>query len=145
MFAERSWWWLGIVCIAALALSLAPVSRLAINPVNVTIEGDLVTMHRLFPGDTFGLQRPLISYVESVKGLSAGWNDGHACNDAAGPFRYSSKETTGDWRIPWAADCLNDPRGFVWEACWRWHVGAFKFGAVCKEHTVLRTAYEVTE
>jgi hypothetical protein len=143
--AWRSYWWLGMVSALAIILTVAPVSRLAIHPMTVQISGETVFVHRTFPGDTFGLRRPLISYVETVKGFSSDTNKGHTCKDAGGPFRYSQAKTVGQWEIPWAAECLEDPIGYVWEACWRWHLGAIKLGPVCIDHTVMRANYEVTE
>ena len=139
MFVKCGWWWLGVACILAMLLSLAPISRLAINPITATVIGGTVTLQRQFPGDTLGLPRPQLSYVETVKGLSAGHDGGHVCIDAAGPFRYTAKEQVGEWGIDrWASECLDDPVGFVWEACWRWHVGAFVLSPVCISYTSFR-------
>jgi hypothetical protein len=138
MIIKRSWWWFGIACLAAIVLSLAPLSRLAIHPITVSVSGEVVTIHRAFPSDTFGLPRPQLSYIETVKGLSVGHNDGHICLDASGPFRYTTKEQVGSWSIPWAADCLDDPRGYVWEACWMWHLGAIRLSPVCAQYTKIR-------
>ena len=131
----RSYWWVGVICAVMLVVTTAPVSRLAINPVSAQITGDVVQVQRHFPGDTFGLRRPLISYVETVKGFSPQTNSGHVCKDMAGPFRYSEAKTIGQWSMPWAAECLADPDGYVWEACWTWHLGMIRFGAVCMSRT----------
>jgi hypothetical protein len=142
MIISKTWRWLGVACLVAMLLSLPPMSRLAIHPITASVSGDIVTIHRVFPSDTFRLPRPQLSYVETVKGLSAGNNGGHICIDASGPFRYTSKEQVGDWSIPWAADCLDDPRGYVWEACWTWHIGVFRFSAVCIDYSTIRSVLE---
>ena len=138
----RSYWWLCVICAVAVLLAVAPVSRLAINPITVQISGDVVQVQRQFPGDTIGARRPLLSYIETVKGFSPKTNSGHVCKDASGPFRYSDAKQIGQWSIPWAAECIADPVGYVWEACWRWHVGMIRFGAVCLEHTHIRQVME---
>lgn len=133
----RSWNWIGIACIAALVLSVAPVSRLVLNPQAVDVDGQTVSVARSFPGDALGLPRPRISYVETVTPLTKDWNDGHFCQQRGGPTRYTKAGEVGRWRIPWAASCVSDPAGFTWEACWHWHVGVFKMGAVCLSRTFL--------
>lgn len=140
VFAVRSYWWISVACAVAIVAATAPISRLAINPISVQISGDVVQVQRDFPGDTFDLRRPLLSYVETVKGFTPETNDGHICKQAAGPFRYSDAKSVGQWSIPWAAECLADPLGYEWEACWRWHVGAVRLGPVCLRHTHIKRA-----
>ena len=135
---KRTWHWVGALCLGAMLLSAAPVSRLAINPIAATIQGGTVKVARTFPGDSLGLPRPRISYVETVTSLSRGYNSGHFCESDGGPIRYTTSVSTAKWNIPWANDCLSDPEGFRWEACWTWHFGVFKFGATCLKETVIK-------
>lgn len=131
--------WTVVIALSLVAVAAtAPLSRLAINPISVDVDGDWVAVHRHFPADTFGLPRPRISYIETVKGFSPGTNAGHTCKERAGPFRYSQAKDVGQWAIEWAQPCLDDPVGYVWEACWTWHLGMFRFGAVCANKTQLR-------
>lgn len=122
---------IGVICIILFVLSVLPISRLVIAPVDVSITGQDVRMVRSFPTDALGLPRPRISYVETVTPLTHGHNGGHFCEDHGGPTRYSKQTQLGRWSIQWAAPCLDDPIGYRWEACWTWHVGVFKFGATC--------------
>lgn len=128
----------GVLCLIILVVSILPVSRLAIAPKDVSVDGDMVSVVRSFPGDALHLMRPRISYVETVTPLTPSTNDGHFCEDKGGPTRYSRSTKVGRWRIPWAAPCLADPVGYTWEACWSWHIGAFKFGATCLIRTFLK-------
>lgn len=137
---SRPWLVLAVFCALYLAAQVLPVTRLAFDPQEVQIEGDQVTLVRTFPADALGLQRPRISYVEEVRPLSPSHNGGHPCTEAAGPFRYDAEEPLGSWSIPWAAACLDDPRGYVWEATWTWHVGVFTFGPVTLSTRVLKEA-----
>lgn len=119
-------------------LKVAPVTMLVYWPVETQIEGDTVTHFRVFPMDTFGLPRPRISFVETVKPLTHGHNDGQVCQDAGGPFPYDKRSEYGSWSIPWAAPCLSDSKGYVWRAQWTWHLGSFKVGPTHAEKVVLK-------
>jgi hypothetical protein len=139
-------WIVGGLCAAYIGSQVLPVSRLAIQAQEVTITGATVLIKRSFPADIFGLPRPRLSYVETVRGLTASHNDGHSCADRGGPFRYDNAKDAGTWKIEWAAPCLSDPFGYTWEACWTWHLGSVEFGATCKGIIVLGSARnEVTE
>lgn len=129
----RLYWWVGVVCLIALIVASAPVSRLAINPVIVEVRDAQVTSKRTFPSDYLGLDRPRLSYTETVKGFSSNTNDGHVCFNSGGPFRYVNADEIGQWSIAWAKPCTSDPLGYTWEACWQWHLGALRFGAVCQQ------------
>lgn len=122
---------------AVVALKVLPVSWIAINPTAVEIIGDQVQVYRTFPMDALGLPRPHISYTETVKPLTQSHNGGQFCDDAGKPVRYSRPEAVGKWSIPWAADCLNDPQGYCWEARWTWHIGGLSFGPVSPSKTVI--------
>jgi hypothetical protein len=127
--------WAGLI--AMLALVVLPVSRLAIAPHTVEIAEGRVYLHRTFPGDALGLPRPVLTYIETVQPLTERHNGGHSCRDEGGPMRYTRAGPVGSWSIyPWAGNCINDPAGYRWEACWRWHLGAVRFGATCLDATV---------
>lgn len=135
-----SWQWkaLAVLCVLALASQILPVTRLVYNPQQVSIEGSTVTLYRSFPLDRLGLPRPRISYVETVRPLTTGHNGGHTCLSRGGPFQYGSAAEFGEWQIPWAAACLSDPNGYVWEASWTWHLGQFTFGQTTLKIRVLQ-------
>jgi len=120
------------------ALKVAPVTMLVYWPVETQIDGDTVTHFRSFPGDVLGLPRPRISYIETVKPLTQGYNGGQVCQDTGGPFPYDKQSGYGTWSIPWAAPCLPDPKGYIWRAQWKWHLGAFEFGPAHAEKIVLK-------
>lgn len=120
------------------SLKVAPVTLIAYWPVDTRIDGFDVTHYRLFPGDTLGLPRPNISYVETVAPMTLGHNGGHVCQDEGGPFPYDKSGSHGSWNIPWAAACLSDPRGYVWQAHWTWHLGGFELGPTSAEKIVLK-------
>jgi hypothetical protein len=134
---EFSW----LVIIVALWSFLAlPTTRVVFNPQAVTIDGAEVTVLRDFPGDKFGLKRPMLSYIETVSPLTPEHNSGHFCQHAnPNPIRYISKEPVGRWRIDWAEPCLDDPLGFTWEASWFYHLGTIRLGPVRLSTTVLNT------
>jgi len=131
--------WTFAVGLLLLLMFIAPFSRLVYNPEAVEIAGDKVTMYRSFPGDTLGLPRPWLSYVETVRPLTPEHNGGQSCTDKGGPFKYDRAGPVGDWSIEWAADCTSDIKGFAWSARWYWHVGAIKFAPATFEHVVLKT------
>ena len=136
----RWYFWLGWAALAFVLANTLPVSRLAIHPISATVTtGGAVVVYRDFPGDLLGLPRPRISYIEAVAPLTPGHNGGHWCQMRAGPVQYSSAAPVGVWSIAgWAGRCLDDPAGFVWTACWTWHLGAWRAGATCLPLTVLR-------
>lgn len=115
-----------------------PFSALAIDIDGVVIEGDQVLVSRDFPTDTIGVDRPWISYIETVRPLTPGHNGGQICEQRGGPFKYTSTDTVGRWSIDWAEDCLNDPLGFTWTASWTWWVGAIPVGPTQYEVRILR-------
>lgn len=115
-----------------------PASLVAFRPGAVTIADGAVVLERSFPGDRFGLPRPVMSYKETVRPLTHGHNGGHPCVQTGGPIRYTSPHPVGTWSLDWAAACLDDPAGFHWEAAWRWHIGAVVLGPVRSEATVLQ-------
>ena len=135
-YAKRVWYWAGIVSILLVIVSVTPVSRLAVSPQSVRIFDNTVFIERTFPGDRFNLPRPIMSYVEYVRGFSPSTNGGRTCQDSGGPFRYTAAKDIGVWDITWAEECMSDPIGFEWEACWKWHIGALKLGPTCKRHVV---------
>lgn len=134
----RSYWWFGVACVVAMAITALPVSRLAYAPGAVEITGGQVILERRFPGDAIGLPRPTLSYLETVKPLTQSHNGGHPCTMTGGPMQYNRAEAVGRWSLEWAEPCLSDPYGFVWSARWTWHVGVLKFGPVVASHRVLR-------
>lgn len=140
----NSRWWkvLAVLCALYLAAQVLPASRLAYNPQEVRVEGEEVTMYRAFPGDALNLPRPRISYVETVAPLTPDYNQGHVCQDRAGPFRYDDEGPLATWELRWAEECLGDPIGYMWSAAWTWHLGVFEFGPVTHSKRVLRTPEE---
>lgn len=135
--ARKIEWISWIVVILAL-LKILPVTMLVFYPHDAVIENSEVTMYRTFPLDTIGAPRPTLSYVEYVKPLTTGHNDGQVCQSSGGPFQYNRAEATGRWGITeWAADCLDDPHGFIWEARWTWWLLGFAFGPVSHTETVV--------
>lgn len=121
------------------ALQVLPVTQLVYHPDVVEIVGSEVRLARSFPGDAWGFQRPVMSYVETVRPISQFHNGGQSCTDKGGPFRYDRAESVGQWSIDWAADCLSDPSGYTWSADWFWHIGAMRVGPVNLTHRVLKT------
>jgi hypothetical protein len=128
------------VVMAALIGWVFPASRMAFNPGAVLIEDGTVTLARTFPGDSFGLPRPVMTYEETIRPLTPMHNGGHPCVQQGGPIRYVSASPVGAWSLDWADDCTSDPTGYYWEAAWVWHIGAFRLGPVRASHTVLRPA-----
>lgn len=125
--------------VVILAVQTLPVSKLAMNPHSVVIEGEQVVVIRSYPLDAISVPRPIMSYVETVKPLTQSHNGGHPCIDAAGPFPYSRDEAGGGkWNIAWAADCLSDPIGFTWSARWTWHIGVLQMGPVSLTEVFLK-------
>lgn len=128
----------GWAVVSYVALQTLPVTRLVYNPQQVVISDGEVAVSRSFPTDRFGLPRPRISYVETVRPVTQSHHGGQSCQDRGGPFRYSRAENVGVWSIDWASNCLDDPRGFTWSAHWYWHIGAMKVGPISLTHRVLR-------
>lgn len=126
----------GIISYAV--LTIAPVTRLVYWPVETEVRNETVTHFRSFPMDALGLPRPRISFVEIVKPLTPGHNGGQVCQDTGGPLKYDKQTGYGAWEIPWAAPCLSDPQGFVWQAQWTWHLGALELGPAQHEKIVLK-------
>lgn len=135
---DRTLLFVGWVAVFWFGLQILPISSLAITPIEVTIEGDQVTLARDFPGDDLGLPRPWLSYVETVRPLTPGYNGGQVCEQKRGPFQYTEKAPIGTWSIDWASDCLSDPLGFSWAASWTWHVGNIRLGPTDFSTRVLR-------
>lgn len=132
-----TWGWCMMIALAA--VFVFPTTGLVYQPSTVTISGDQVTVDRSFPMD--GLLddwRPRISYIETIKPLTQAHNGGQDCVAEGSPRVYDSEDILGVWSIPWAADCLTDPRGFDWETYWYWHVGGMKVGPVSLSTRVLR-------
>ena len=125
-----------VVCI--FGAQMLPLTGLAIQPEQVTIEGDQVTLLRDFPTDRIGLPRPWLSYVETVRPLTPEHNGGQICEQKRGPFKYTEKSPVGTWSISWASDCLSDPQGFTWSASWTWWIGNLKLGPTDFGTRVLR-------
>lgn len=128
------------------ASQVLPITRIVYNPTDVLIDHDSgeVVLKRTFPMDVLkriGIHwRPEMTYIETVRPLTVMHNLGHPCQISSKPFRYSLATVTGTWNItPWAAECLNDPQGFEWEARWFWQVGTFRMGPTRLQATVLRT------
>ncbi|WP_296763699.1 hypothetical protein [Sediminimonas sp.] len=137
---SKTYRWIGIVALVWMLLQILPVTRIAFNPVAVQVRGDEVVMQRTFPGDVFGLPRPRLSYVETVRPITQTHNNGHPCADRGGPFRYSRAQKVGRWRITdWAGDCLSDPTGYVWSSVWTWHIGNFEVGPARLSHRVIKS------
>lgn len=134
----RSYWWFGMACMLAVLATALPVSRLAYSPGAVEIVEQQLILERNFPGDSLGLPRPSLSYVETVKPISQDHNGGHACTMRGGPMQYTRSEPVGRWSLEWASDCLSDPLGFIWSSRWTWHLGMIQFGPVSASHRVLR-------
>jgi hypothetical protein len=134
----RSYWWISILCLLTLAVTILPITWLAIHPIRVEIEQDRVALYRVFPGDTLGLPRPRLSYVETVRPLSPEHNGGHWCEKTGGPARYTNAEPVGRWSISWADTCLSDPVGYTWSAYWTLHMGVLRLGATGISTSVLR-------
>lgn len=139
---DRSMLWIGWVVIGVVAFNVVPVTRLVYSPQTVDIQDGQVVMQRAFPMDALGLPRPRLSYTEVVRPLTQSHNGGRLCEDAGGPFLYGRAEPLGVWRIDWAADCIDDPLGFVWTARWTWHIGEIKAGSTSMTHTVLHSTPE---
>lgn len=129
--------WLSVVALSL--VFVLPTTRLVYHPTHVEIVGDQVTLYRHWPWDEWGFKRPRISYVETIRPLTTGHNGGHPCVDQGGPFRYSAADDVGTWDIPWAADCIDDPLGYIWSADWHWHIGQVKVGPTHLSKRVLRT------
>lgn len=135
---ERSMLVIGWATVAAVALVFVlPTTRLVYQPESVEIVGDQVTMYRSFPGDAWGLPRPRISYIETVRPMTQTTNGGHPCEFSGGPRRYDRTDEVGRWQIDWAADCISDPIGYVWSAEWTWHIGHVELGPVDISERVL--------
>jgi hypothetical protein len=115
-----------------------PASLIAFRPGAVDITDGVVTLAREFPGDRFGLRRPVLSYTEIIRPLTPMHHGGHPCVQTGGPIRYVSPSPVGTWSLAWAGDCIDDPAGFHWQAAWVWHVGAIRLGPVQLETTVLQ-------
>lgn len=123
--------------IGAMLTWMLPTTRLVFAPGQPAIVGGEVFLPRTFPGDRFGLPRPRMGYVETVSGLTPGWNGGHKCQDSSRrPFRYTSPNPVGQWSIDWAAACMSDPTAFVWQATWTAYLGVIPLGPVSREITV---------
>lgn len=151
---DRGLLFFGWALIIGLLMTQAlPVTRLVFAPGQAAIVGDEVFLPRSFPGDRIDftiprlwgggdpihvkMPRPRLAYVETVRGLTPGWNGGHKCQDAAiNPFRYTSPEPVGQWSIEWAAACISDPTAFVWQATWTAYLGVIPLGPVSREITV---------
>ena len=116
-----------------------PASRLALVPGAVQIADGVVILERSFPGDRFGLPRPVMTYREVIRPLTPLHNGGHYCTQTGGPIRYVNAAPVGTWSIGWAADCINDPTGYHWEASWRWHIGGIPLGPVSVSTVVFST------
>ena len=130
-------WKMAIIMAAFMLIFVSPITSAAIYPIAVSVTTESVSVRRVFLADYLGLPRPIISYDETVRPLTPLWNGGHPCSDLGGPFRYTSEQETAQWEIQWAADCTNDPVGFVYTVCWTWHVGMIEFGATCETVTYL--------
>jgi len=115
-----------------------PASMIGFHPGAVDISNNTVTLARTFPGDRFGLPRPVMSYKEVVRPLTPLHNGGHPCVQTAGPLRYISPAPVGTWSLDWAGECTDDPAGYFWEAAWTMHIGALTLGPVRASHTVLQ-------
>ena len=139
---DRSMLLIGWLFVAWGAAQVLPITRLAFHPEAVEINGDQVTLYRTFPGDAWGLPRPRMAYVETVRPLTQAHNGGQICSDESDPFRYTRAEEIGRWSIDWAADCLSDPMGYVWSAEWSWYIGRFGVGPASLSTTVLRNGCE---
>jgi len=101
-------------------------------------EGDVV-LERIFVTDYFGLPRPRISYVETVKAFTQETNNGEFCQNKSEPTVYDRNEELGRWNIKdWAGECMADPVGYRWSADWSFHLGAIKFGSVQLKEVVLK-------
>jgi hypothetical protein len=128
----------GWVTVMWFGIHAAPVTRLVFAPQTMEIVGGEVHLVRRFPGDTLGLPRPSLSYVEVVRPLTPTHNAGQSCQDEGGPFPYTRATPVGVWNITaWAADCLSDPVGVEWYARWTWHVGDLRLGPVKRRQVVI--------
>lgn len=114
-----------------------PASMMAMKPGEVSISGGYVSLYRVFPSDSLGLPRPVMSYKEIIRPLKPVYNGGHPCTKTGGPFRYVNPAPVASWSLDWAQDCISDPVGFHWEAAWVWHIGAIKLGPVRASKTFL--------
>ena len=130
--------WIGWATALLVLFQTAPLSRIAYNPQAVEISDSQVTMYRSFPLDALGLQRPSLSYVETVRPITEAHNGGHSCTEKGGPFEYTRAGDVGRWSIEWASACTSDPAGFHWSAKWTWHVGRITLGPVSFDQTVMR-------
>jgi len=133
---DRTLFIAGWAAVTWFALQALPVTRLVYQPDTVEIVGDDLTLYRDFPADSWTNWRPRISYVEIVRPLTATHNGGQSCQKEGGPFRYTRE--FGNWSIDWAADCLDDPEGFMWSAYWYWHIGALRVGPTSLYQRTLR-------
>lgn len=135
---DRTLLFVGWVVVSIFGAQMLPLTALVIQPEQVTIEGDQVTLLRDFPTDAVGLPRPWLSYVETVRPLTPEHNGGQICEQKRGPFKYTEKNPVGTWSISWASDCLSDPQGFTWSASWTWWLGNLKLGPTDFGTRVLR-------
>jgi hypothetical protein len=107
-------------------------SRLLIDPTAATVTpcGDVVIRRHYPVAEFFNSRRPWVRYVQTVSPMTPNYADGYLCREDNGHGQRYTQDGNlgfGAWDVRhFAAECLSDPIGFVYEAQWT----AYLFDAI---------------
>jgi len=117
-------WFLGLPVVVALAALTIGGSRLLIDPTAATVTpcGDVVVRRHYPMSELFNSRRPWVRYVQTVTPMTPGHADGYLCREDNGMgqrYNHDGRLGFGKWDVRhFAAECLSDPVGFIYEAKW---------------------------
>lgn len=125
-------WFVGLPATLVLTWLTVFGSRMLIDVTAMTVTpcGDVVVKRHYPWAEFFNSDRPWVRYVHHVTPLTKGHNRGYLCREDNGAGQRYNHDIGDDFNAynvsHFAARCLSDPIGFVYEAKWT----AYLFDAI---------------